>query len=206
MATPKKSALADRANQLSAGVTKNFTAASTLAVGGQVLTQAQVLKGLAGTVALHSATTDAESAWRAAVAAQRQGLPALDEFVADLIASLKSAFGKNNPILASFAIAPPKARAARTTLQTAISTALAANTRAVRKTMSAKQRQAITATGKPGLTVVGPDGKPLLSVAPVAPGSREVQKVTVGAASAGTQEADSTAQSGPSALVPKMGA
>jgi hypothetical protein len=104
-----------------------------------------------------------------------------------LIAALKTTFGKNSPVLASFGIAAPKPRAPRAALEQAISTALAANTRAVRGTLTAKQRQAITATGKPGLTVLGPNGKPLLTVAPVAPGSREPQMVTVGAEAGPTE-------------------
>ena len=48
-------------------------------------------------------------------------------------------------------------------------------------------RDISTFAAAPGLTVLGPNGKPLLTVAPVAPGSRESQMVTVGAEAGPTE-------------------
>ena len=54
-------------------------------------------------------------------------------------------------------------------------------------------RQAITLSGKPGMTVVDASGEPLLTVGPVPPGSSAPPTVTVAAAVAGTTPEASTA-------------
>ncbi len=130
------------------------------------------------------AAANAKSAWTAALKTKTTALPADEKFVAALITVIKSTFGEDSPLLASFGIATPKPKAARSTLQKAVSTALSKNTRVVRGTMSAKERQSITTSGKPGLVVVAPTGEPLLTVAPVPPGSSASPTVTVGAAAA----------------------
>jgi hypothetical protein len=166
-------------------MTKNFTAKNSLLVGGSTLTQVQILAQLAALATLIGNVADTKSAWSAAVAAMNSGDVAGSEFTANLIAAIKQAFGKGSPLLASFGIATPKPKTALTAVQKAVATALAANTRAVRGTKSEKQKLAITTSGKPGVTVVGPSGEPLLTVGPVAPGSSEPPTVTVGAAAGG---------------------
>src|SRR5208283_3555860 len=106
-------------------------------------------------------------------AALKAAQPAGEQFVSALITVIKQTFGPDSPLLASFGIAPPKPKAARSAVQKAVATALAANTRVVRGTKSAKAKKAITTSGKPGLTVVGPSGEPLLTVGAVPPGSSQ---------------------------------
>jgi hypothetical protein len=193
MAGVSKSSRLNAINLLIAGMTKNFTAKNSLFVGGSSMTQVQILAQLGAEVTLAGNVTDTKNAWSAAVAAEKSGEAANLKFNANLIAAIKQAFGPDSPLLASFGIATPKPKAALTAVEKAVSTALAANTRVVRGTKSAKQKQAITTTGKPGLTVVGPSGQPLLTVGPVSPGSSEPATVTVGSAAAGSTPEASTA-------------
>ena len=197
MATSKAS-VTNKVNLLIAGMNKNFTAKNSLTVGGQSMTLAQIVAQLAAEVTLIGNVTDTKSAWSAAVAAVKAGATANSLFVANLIAAIKQAFGPSSPLLASFGIATPKPKAALTAVQKAVSTALAANTRVVRGTKSEKQKQAITTSGKPGVTVVSPSGEPLLTVGPVAPGSSAPPTVTV-AASAATVSGSTPAATGSTA-------
>jgi hypothetical protein len=186
-------------------MTKNFTAKISLLVGGSNMTQVQILAQLAALATVIGNVTDTKSAWSAAVAAEKAGDVASKQFTTNLIAAIKQALGPSSPLLASFGIAPPKPKAARSAVEKAVSTALAANTRAVRGTKSAKQKQAITTTGKPGLTVVGPSGEPLLTVGPVPPGSSEPATVTVGSAAGSTPEAGSATGNTAGATAPTTG-
>jgi len=185
--------ITNKVNLLIAGLNKNFTAKNTITVGGQSLSVTQILAQLAPLATLEGNVVDTKNAWSAVVAAKTAGLPAIEKFVAQLIAALKTTLGEGSPLLASFGIAVAKPLAALSAVAKAVSTALALNTRVVRGTKSAKQKQAITTTGKPGLTVVGPSGQPLLTVGPVSPGSSEPATVTVGSAAAGSTPEASTA-------------
>lgn len=179
-----KDVFGTKVNLLTQGMTKNFTPKNNLTVLGQVMTQVQILAQLTAISGRDSAANDAKNSWTLAVAAKKTAMPTDKKFVAGLISVIKSTFGDGSPLLASFGIANPKPKAARTTLQKAVTTALSANTRVVRGTKSAKAKAAITAAGKPGVVVVGADGQPLLTVGPVAPGSSAPPVVVVGAAAA----------------------
>jgi hypothetical protein len=195
MAAETESSLTNKVNLLIAGMNKNFTAKNSVTVQGTAMTQGQILTQLALLAPLLGNVVSTKSAWTAAVAAKTAGLPAIETFVGQLISALKNTLGESSPLLASFGIATPKAKTALTAVQKAISTALAANTRVVRGTMSAKKKQTITAAGKPGVTVVGPSGEPLLTVGAVPPGSGALQTVVVGAA-AGAAGSTSDASAG----------
>jgi hypothetical protein len=199
-----KDVFGTKVNLLSQGVTQNFTAKNSLTLQGTAMTQVAILARLAAITGRDTASTNAKAAWTAALAAKTAAMPADEKFVAELITVIKSTFGAGSPVLASFGIAAPKAKAALTTIQKAISTALSKNTRVARGTMSAKERQSITTTGKPGVVVVGPDGSPLLTVSPVAPGSSAAPTVTVGAGSApaANSASGSTAGAAPATVAP----
>ena len=166
------------------------------------MTLAQIMAQLAPLATLEQNVVDTKDAWVAAVAAKKSGLPPIEKFVGLLIAAIKNTLGPESPLLASFGIATPKPKAALTAVQKAVSTALAANTRVVRGTKSAKQKQAISAAGKPGVTVVGPSGEPLLTVAAVPPGSGATQTVVVGAAAGAAGASTDPSTGSPSSSTP----
>ncbi len=193
MANTTKGSFTNKVNMLIAGITKNFTVKNSLTVNGTSMTQVQLLAQLGTLVTLIGNVTDTKAPWTAAVAAAKAGLPAGEQFVAELITAIKQTLGKNSPLLTSFGIATPKPKAARTAVQKTVSTALAANTRVVRGTKSVKAKKSITTSGQPGVTVVGPSGQPLLTVGAVPPGSSAAPTVTVGAAAGAKTSASTTA-------------
>ncbi len=196
MATTTKGSFTNKVSMLIAGINKNFTAKNSVTVDGQSMTQAQLLAQLGTLVTLAGNVTDTKAPWTAAVAAWKAALPGGEEFVSELITALKSTLGKNSPLLASFGIATPKPKAARTAVAKAVSSALSKNTRVVRGTKGPKARLEVTTAGKPGLVVVSPSGEPLLTVGPVAPGSSEPATVTVGATAGAAAAAGSTPEAG----------
>jgi hypothetical protein len=176
-----KDVFGSKVNLLSQGMTTNFTPKNSLTVLGQAMTQVQIVAQLTAIKGRDTAANLAKSAWTVAVAAKKNAMPEDKKFVAALIAVIKQTFGDASPLLASFGIALPKPKTARTAIQKAVTTALSKNTRVVRGIMSAKERQSITTTGKPGVVVVAPSGQPLLTVGAVPPGSSAPPTVTVGA-------------------------
>ncbi len=203
MAGVTKGSRLNKVTLLIAGLNKNLTAKNSLAVGGTSMTLAQLVAQLTAMVTLVGNVTDTKNAWSAAVAAMKAAAVADNKCVANLGTAIKQACGPSSPLLASFGIATPKPKVVRTALQKAVSTALAANTRAVRGTKSAKQKATISAAGKPGVTVVGPSGEPLLTVGAVPPGSGALQTVVVGAAAgAAGSTPDASAGTGTSTTPP----
>jgi hypothetical protein len=187
-----RDAWGSKLNLLSQGLSKNFTPKNSLVVAGVSMTQAQLLAKIASVLSLDTNVIDTKNAWSASVAANNAGKPAATKWIAALITAIKSNLGDGSPLLASFGIAAPKPKVVRTALEKAVTTALSANTRAVRGTKGAKQRASITTAGKPGVVVVGVDGQPLLSKSVVPPGSGEPPTVLVGAAAAQAGAASST--------------
>ena len=183
MPTTKKTGntTAKRAAAMLNGVLKNIPVKSSLMLGGSSTTQPQMVTQLKTIVQTAQDVVDAKTAWQAKVASQKTGAPAAKELLDNLVMALKQQFGAANPLLASFGIALPKPRTSRTALERAASHAQTLNTRKARNIISAKERQSITTTGKPGVTVVGPTGQPLLTLAPVAPGSSAKPQVTLAA-------------------------
>jgi hypothetical protein len=205
MAGVSKSSKLNSVNLLIAGMNKNFTAKNSLLIGGTSMTQVQILAQLAAEVTLIGNVTDTKNAWSAAVAAMKSASAANSSFDANLVAAIKQAFGPSSPLLGSFGIATPKPKAVRSAVEKAVATALAKNTRVVRGTKSAKQKQAITLAGTPGLTVVNSSGEPLLTVGPVAPGSGAPPTVTVAAAVADSPAASTATGPTATAAAPSTG-
>ena len=161
-----------------AGLENDLTAAMSLTVGGVVMPQAAILARLAAITGLFDAVTTTHNAWRAAVAAKDDGLQPAKQFMADLKKAIESRFGSHDARLPDFGIALPKARATQTTAEKAVAAGLRQQTRQVRGTKGKQQRLLVTVAGKPGLQLLGPDGKPLAGVEdlgapvpPAAPGS-----------------------------------
>jgi hypothetical protein len=188
-----KDAWGSKLNLLSQGMNQNFTPKNSLMVAGTSMTQAQILAQIAAVYLLDTNVINSKNSWQANVAANRTGKPAATKWVAALVTAIKSALGESSPLLASFGIAAPKTKVARTAIQKAVTDALSKNTRVARGTKGAKQKAAITTTGKPGVVVVGVDGQPLLSVSPVQPGSGAPPTVTVAASTVGSAPAAGSA-------------
>ena len=158
---------------LVSGVTKDLTAAMSLTVGGVLMTRAAILAKLAGIQALFDDVATTHNAWQAAVKRKDDGAEEGKQFVADLKKAVESQFGPRSARLLDFGLSLPKARAPRTAAEKATSAGLGQQTRKVRGSKGKKQRLAVTVVGKPGVQLLGPDGKPLAGVeglgAPVAP-------------------------------------
>ena len=140
------------------------------------MTQAQILSNLQAGDQSYAKVTAARLALTQALAAWKTAEAALRTFVADYATALKGQFGKGNPVLADFGIAPAKPPAKRTAAEKAVSVALAAQTKAARgSNLGKKQKQAITAQGKPGLVLVSATGEPIASKVkgPTPPGQSE---------------------------------
>jgi hypothetical protein len=152
-----------------AGFTKDFTAKMSLLVGGQSMTQVQILAQLASIQALWSAVTTAKNQMTTAVAAKDAGSKAAKQFMADLKKAVEGQFGSSGPQLPDFGIALPKPKAPRTAAEKAASAGLAAQTKTVRGTKTKAAKAKITLTGKPGVVIVGPTGVPLAGVTLGAP-------------------------------------
>ena len=150
---------------LLAGVEEVLPAKSSLTVNGKATTQAQMVATLEAQIALFDAAATAKAASTAAVAALHAGLPPGTAFVRQLIAALKQFFGENNPQLAQFGIALPKARAVLSAGKKAVANVRRLNTREARGILGKNQRAAIQPNAVPTQVTLGPDGKP---VAPVA--------------------------------------
>ncbi len=180
------------------GITKNFTAKMSLTVGGVVMTQAAILAKLAGIQGMFDAVTKAKNAAAAAVKAKDDGLQDARQFLADLRKAIEAQFGSASPLLPDFGIPLPKPHKSPSAAEKATSTGLRMQTRKAHGIMGKKQRAAITVGGRPGVQLLGPDGKPMAGVetlgAPVPPAPIPGAGTTP---AAGTAPAGSTAAGTP---------
>ena len=151
------------AQQLSAGIKKHFSAASTLAFGNGTFTPAQIEASLQALIDLRTAVEDARAATKAKVAAENaQGAPLRSQMAA-LVAFVRATFGNTPDVLADFGLLPKKVRAPLTIDQKATAAARRAATRAARHTMGSQQKKEVKGTIT---TIVSTPTTPAQPVAP----------------------------------------
>ncbi|MHB8419333.1 MAG: hypothetical protein ACYDCL_14745 [Myxococcales bacterium] len=180
---------------MEAGTQKNIVGKMTVMVAQVAMGSAQILAKLQSADKLYAAVTSARTALKTALAAWTAALPDLRTFIRQYTTALKAQFGDGNPILSEFGINPRKPPKARTSAEKVVSAAIGKQTRKAKGTLGKKQKEAVTAQGKPGLVMVSPTGVPIPGVVPgpTPPGQSAPVDVAQQLASAGS------AASGPAA-------
>jgi hypothetical protein len=158
------------AKQLIAGFKQHFPAVTSMTIGGQPLTPAQIEQFLQTLIDLRAAVDDAKSATKAKIQTEASQAPALRSRMAALVTIVKGSFGNSPDVLADFGLKPNKVRTPLTIDQKAVAAARRAATRAARHTMGPKQRQQVKGTIT---TIVSPP--PADAPKPVAPAPHATQ-------------------------------
>jgi hypothetical protein len=130
---------------------------------GRRLTPAQLLAELEAMLQPHldldAAVAKARTMLGDARATVRKTLPKGRAYLSNVRTSIRSWYGKGNPILKSFGV-PTGLRRPLTAAEKLEAVGSRLLTRKARKTMGKRQRQAIKG-GQATVTVTGPDGKPV---------------------------------------------
>jgi hypothetical protein len=130
---------------------------------GATVKVADLLAEIDAALATFSAVLEAQAVLRKAQADRTQAVASVWQRVLDLKLSLQTTFARTDPRVAEFGL-QTKARKPLTSEQKTLKTAKLRLTRKVRGTKGSRQKQEITAEGKPGLLLVGPDGTPMPDV------------------------------------------
>jgi hypothetical protein len=157
------SALEQKVTKLSSGFANSLPSAITsLVILGVSMTVAQIKAKLAAIASILAAVDTAREMLKEAVLARNTEAAADHAFVTALVQALKVQIGPSSTsVLAAFGIAPEKVRAPLSGEERTIATAKAKATRALRGTVSKKQKEQITLGGQNTVQVLGPDGQPL---------------------------------------------
>jgi hypothetical protein len=157
------SALEQKVTKLSSGFTNSLPSSITsLVILGVTMTVAQIEAKLQAIASVLAAVDTAREMLKEAVLARNSEAVADHAWVAALIQALKVQIGPSSTsVLAAFGIAPAKARAPLSGPERTIAAAKAAATRALRGTVSKKQKEQITLGGQSTVQVLGPNGQPL---------------------------------------------
>lgn len=159
---------------LKGGVDTRIPATSSVPVDGQSIAQPALSSELAGDIALFQNVMDLETQLKAARAKKSAGMGAMRKRYKDVKTALIVFFGKDNPILASFGITPPKARRKLTSAEELVKSGRSETTRVRRHTMGSQEKQAIQ--GERNVTVtVGPGGQKTVTPVPAANGGTSQQ-------------------------------
>jgi hypothetical protein len=158
--------------ELLSGIGKHFRdPTQTITVGGTSMTVQQASSKLQTLVDLRNAVVGAQNTAKAKVAAERDQLPALTDFVAAFVVFLRSTFGAAAEPLGDFGLLPPRARTPMTAEQKAVAAAKARATREKRGTQGPKAKKAVHGNVTATL-VVTPAPAPAAAPAPApAPGA-----------------------------------
>ncbi|MHB1846289.1 MAG: hypothetical protein ACYCWW_15810 [Deltaproteobacteria bacterium] len=143
---------------LKQGVDSVIPSKSSVMVGGQSYTQAQLSSKLASAIAIFQAVVDSHNQLKAAVLARAAAVPGLKLQYADIKKAIEAQLGSGSPVLVQFGIHAPKPKAKLTAAQLALRAAKASLTRAARHTLGRKQKLEIKTVGTPSVTI-SPTGK-----------------------------------------------
>ncbi len=152
--------------QVIAGIQKDLSTASSLALAGSTYTPASLTQLVQSRIDAVASVTAARAAWLATVAKYR----ALDPQVTQVVRSLRNyvidVHGASSPVLADFGFTPPK-KTALTAGEIVARTAKSNATRKARHTMGSQQKK--TVTGNVTGVVVTPVTEPSPSPDPASP-------------------------------------
>ncbi len=142
-----------------AGVSKALSAATSLAINGSILTQAQIDAQVKAYLATIEAVDAAWQQYQTALVARRNMQLEAHDFFLHLKKAIIALLGSQNPQLAEFGIAPAKPMAPKTSVQNALAAAKAGLTRKARGTTSKKQKLAIKPMEGTPAVAIGAGGK-----------------------------------------------
>ncbi len=147
-------------SQAASGVQKDFPATSSVKLGGKSWTKQNLIQVFTAATAAFDAVENAKAQLKAAIEAQRAESAVGSGLYKQLRQWAENEWGKGSPVLADFGFkqAKPKVKSSETK---ALAAAKARQTRVVHGTHGTRQKKLLTASGSPGLVLVGPDGKPI---------------------------------------------
>jgi hypothetical protein len=164
-----KNSQAARVKQLILGTKKHFgTGGQQLQVAGATFTVTALTQLMQDFVDQREAVEASKAATKTKVEAERAQAPSRLAVIRAFETIVKGSFGKSVDVLADFGLAPPKARAPMTAEKKAAAAAKRKATRAVRHTMSAKQKKGVKGSVN-AVLVVTPAAGSQPTAAPSAP-------------------------------------
>jgi hypothetical protein len=143
--------------QIDTGVVNLIPDGTSITIGGQSLTKAQILGQLQPTLDLFSAVDAQVKATQKARLNLKAATPATQQFVKSLKVALQNALGPGNPELASFGISIGKKKAL-TVEAKFVSTQKSSKTRVARNTLGKRQKADVKFQGQLQAQAVTPPG------------------------------------------------
>jgi hypothetical protein len=160
-----------------AGIQANLPAGTSLTMNGAPVKQAAILAALQGWLAQWQGVDTAQQAYRAAVQGRLASTVAARSYYKALKAVIKTYFGAQSALLASFGITADKPLASTTTTKL-VAAAKRKQTRTLRGTKGKNQKAAITVVSNPPVSVAS-DGEVAAGVPTVnVPGSSTLSSTT----------------------------
>ena len=144
--------LDQKLNQLINGVQTTVTSGQTFPINGQSYKQSTLLAALKEQVAPFDAAESAHEVLKKAVVDREAARPAALAFYNAVVSVLLANYGNDTATLATFGLAPRKAKRQLTSEEKLKAAAKAKATRALRGTMGPKKKEAIKATGPVTIT------------------------------------------------------
>jgi hypothetical protein len=138
---------------LKSGVDSQVPSTTSLAIGGQSVTQAALSSELASDIALYQAVINARNQLASAVAARNAASKTVQQRYAQIVPAIKGLYALGDPALAQFGIHPRKTPTPLTAEQKAVKAAKAKLTREANGTKTSKQKKALRTVGTPTLTI-----------------------------------------------------
>jgi hypothetical protein len=159
------------------GVRKHVLPGMSFTVAGVVYDQAAFLAVLEPVQQVNRELSDARLVVRQKIIDREKLHAGIRPLLGTVPFVFGSHWGRSNPLLEDFGIRPDKPRRKLTAAQKAIATAEGVRTRRARGSYtSKKQRQQITTAGKPGLSLVDPQGNVKAIEPPAPPGKPRPKK------------------------------
>jgi hypothetical protein len=153
-----------------AGLLKDIPAATSLAINGSALTQAQIDAQVKAYLATIEAADTAWQQYQTALAARRNMQLEAHDFFLHLKKAIIAFLGSQNPLLVDFGFTPAKPMAARSAAQKVLTAAKAGLTRKARGTTSKKQKLAIKPMEASPAVAIAADGTTQISAPTVVDG------------------------------------
>jgi hypothetical protein len=145
------------------GVQQVLPSGSSIMIGGETATQAQLVTKLTGFLSQLSAVTDAKAAYTTVVQSRTAAETTMREYLAQLRGALVAFYGRNSPALGKFGMSA-KTPAPQTTQTKIVAAAKRTLTRLKRGTLGTKQKASIKAVGTPQISI----GESGVQIAPAA--------------------------------------
>ena len=171
MSTKTAETLDQKLDQLINGVQTTLTSGQSFIIDGQSYDQASLLTALKAEVEPFVAADSAHEVLKMAVADREAARPGALAFYKAVASVLLGSYGSNTTSLATFGLAPRKAKRQLTSEEQLKATAKANATRALRGTIGPKKKEGIKATGPVTITSTLGSSAPVAVSQPRTPGT-----------------------------------